>query len=161
MHCGPFPWMVFSHKHHAPSNWVITWLLLLLKTMTNQLGLTLPTTQGARTPIIWHHVMVGSCGMKKTSGMCGSRMKKAICFNQRQRRRPQGLCICILPVMQLNSRWNWVCNIHQATAYVICHTSHRAHNECFHVYFRKSNLLFRRRREFVSEFYQVWLNLEI
>lgn len=29
---------------------------------------------------------------KKTLGMCGSRMKKAVCFNQRQK-RPQGLCM--------------------------------------------------------------------
>lgn len=28
---------------------------------------------------------------EKNTGMCGSRTKKAVCFNQRKRRRPQGL----------------------------------------------------------------------
>ncbi len=95
---------------------------------------------------------------KKTHECVVAEQKKLFVLIKGKEGGPK-VSVCILPVMQHNSRWNWVCIIHQAMAYVIRHTSDRAHNERFHVYFRKRNLLFRRRREFVSKLFQVWLNL--
>ncbi len=67
---------------------------------------------------------------KKTHECVVAEQKKLFVLIKGKEGGPK-VSVCILPVMQHNSRWNWVCIIHQAMAYVIRHTSDRAHNERF------------------------------